>query len=401
MTVWRFDRGELGKAHTTPAGFLHVPATVTRVGVFKYQMANGTTRRELRPPEEVLSPSNLRSIASSVITNEHPAGGKPVTPDNVRELSIGHADSSPTVRDGEFVDLGLTITDKVSMQEVLSGAKTEISCGYRCRIDHTTGVWKGVRGDSDPEPYDVIQRGHGNNHICITRQARCGSDIRIRLDSDDAVQVDDNSTEKRELMKIGLTIDGQVVEFEADVAAVLKPALEKTAAQLAEGVTKLDALTTAHEKLKATSDQLELDLKKAKEVKNDSVDPEVLGKAVKVRLALMQGAATLLSADELSKLDSATDAEVRAAAVRKHTGLKLDADTESADHKSDVYVEQRFDALVDIQKGKGNDKLAKGVVVAGQQGDDERAKLDARITAAMDKQDSAWRPVQPSTGAAN
>lgn len=403
MTVWRFDRGELGKPYTTPAGFLHVDATVTRIGVQTYMMANGQTRREFRPPEEVLSESNLRSIASTVITNEHPAGGVPVTPDNVRELSIGHGDSAPTVRDGAFVDMGLTLTDATAMQEVLSRKKTEVSLGYRCRIDHTSGVWRGLKGDSAPEPYDVIQRGHVNNHLCITVKARGGSDIRMRLDSDDAVQVDDNSTGKREPMKIGLTIDGQVVQLDADVAAVLKPALEKTAAQLLEGVTKLDALTTEHEKLKAKLDQAEADLKTAKEAaeaKSDSVDPEVLGAAVKVRLTLMQGAATLLDAKAIEKLDSASNEEVRAAAVRKHTGLKLDSDEKSKDHKSDVYIEQRFDALVDIAKGAGNKKLAAGVVTAGH-GDTELTDHDKRIAAAMTRADNAWRPAQPEAGGAN
>lgn len=404
MTVWRFDRGELGKARTTKWGFLQVPATVTRVGVQTYQMPNGTTRREFRPPEEVLSPNNLRSIASSVITNEHPAGGVPVTPKNIKDVSIGHADSAPVVRDGIFVDLGLTLTDETSMQEVLSGLKTAVSCGYKCRIDHTSGVWRGIKGDGDPEPYDVIQRGHENNHICITRKARGGSDVQMHLDSDDAVQVDDNvKSETREPMKIGLTIDGQVVEFDADVAAILKPALAKTAAELAEGLTKLDSLQTEHEKLKAKCDQAEADLKKANEeatTRGDSVDPEVLGKAVTVRLELMRGAAVLLDDKELSKLDTAPDDEVRALAVRKHTKLKLDADEKSDDYKPEAYITARFDALVEIHKGKGNKKLARGVVLAGH-GSDERAELDERIAVAMNKADSSWRPTQPEVGGAN
>ncbi len=399
MTVWRFDRGELGKAHKTAFGFLHVPATVTRVGVFTYAMPDGKVRRELRPPEEVLSKENLASIASSVITNEHPKDGIPVTPENVKEFGVGHADSAPEVR-GEFVDLGLTLTDADAMRDVMSRRKTEVSCGYRCRIDHAPGVWRGMDGKGPPEPYDVIQRGHVNNHICITQKARGGSDIRMHLDSEDAVQVDSEQP-KRGSMKFRLDIDGQIVEFEPEVAGVLKPYLNKRDSALKAETERADGLKTDLDKLQAKCDQAEADLKAAKESRSDSIDPKRLSIAVQARTTLMQGAAVLLTAEEVGKLDSATDAEVRTLAVRKHTDLKLDSDAKSADYRSDDYVTARFDSLVDAQKGVNNQKLATGAVLAGQSGGapDTDPDFQKRIDASIAKTDSAWRGASAAQGA--
>jgi len=382
--VWRFDNGKIGKVRSTSEGFLQVPATVTRVGVFSYRMSNGRTRRELRPPDEVLSAKNLASIARSVVTNEHPAGGRAVSIENVRDLSIGHADSEVTV-DGGLVNIGLTLTDKNSIKEVVSRSKTEISCGYRCRIDHTSGVWRGLTGDSEPEPYDVIQRGHENNHIALTKRARGGPDVRLHLDSDDAEQIDEHS--EKETMKLNLIVDGQGVELDPPTLSVLKAALDTRDAQI-----KADSeLRKNLDELQAKHDSLEEELEKAKkEAKSDSMDPEVLSGLVRGRMALMKGASALLDKDAVTKLDAVEDVEVMRVAVRANTKLKLDSDPDHEDYRSDDYVRARFDSLaekaLEVADGKGIRKLAGGIVNATfDRGDSETAKLDARIIAAQEK----------------
>lgn len=391
-SVWRYDKGQIGKARATPEGFLHVPATVTRVGVFKYQMANGQTRLELRPPEEVLSKSNLASIARSVITNEHPAGGKPVTIDNVRALSIGHADSEVTV-DGGLVNLGLTLTDKSSIKEVLSRSKTEVSCGYRCRIDHVSGVWRGLTGDGEPEPYDVIQRGHENNHIALTKRARGGPDVRLHLDSDDAEQIDEHS--EREPMKINLIVDGQGVELDPSVLSVVKSAIDTRDAKIKADSAELSTGKKKFDELQAKYDTLEEEAKKAK---SDSVSPEDVSKLVKSRMRLLDGALLLLPKDALTKLDAVDDVEVMRIAVRANTPLKLDADPASEDHRSDDYVRARFDSLaekaLETAGNAGIKKLAAGAVNATgtlTREDSDTASIDARIVAAQLKADNKYK----------
>lgn len=391
MTVRRYDRGTIGTARKTDAGFLHVQASVTRVGVFHYQMPNGRTRREFRPAEEVLSATNLASIASSVITNEHPPGGEAVSPQNVRELSVGHADSAPAAKDG-FINVGVTFTDADSIRQIERREKTEVSCGYRCQIDHTSGVWRGLKGDSEPEPYDVIQRGHVNNHIALTEKARGGSDVRLHLDSDGNQQ--DGQLED-EPMKINLTVDGQGIELDPAAVSVIKPAIEKRDKLIGDSVLALEAAKKTGAETQAKLDQAVKDLGELKtevEKRTDSISPEALGKLVTARLGVMKGAAMLLQADALTKLDAVSDIEVMRTAVRANTELKLDADEKNADYRPDAYVAARFDALVENAGRDGNNKLAAGVSYAGLGGKGGDEDLDKRIAEAVARADGSWQP---------
>ena len=65
-------------AETTPEGFLVARAAVTSVGVFTYR-EDGTTRRELRLPEEVFAQESLDSLKCKPLTLYHP-DVKTVTP---------------------------------------------------------------------------------------------------------------------------------------------------------------------------------------------------------------------------------------------------------------------------------------------------------------------------------
>lgn len=54
MTYLRYDRATI-RAAVTDEGFLVDSPVVGRVGIQLYENADGTVRREFRPPEEVLS----------------------------------------------------------------------------------------------------------------------------------------------------------------------------------------------------------------------------------------------------------------------------------------------------------------------------------------------------------
>ena len=72
MRVKRYDLGKVDKAVLTPQGFLRAPVFATRTGVFKYQLPNGDTIKELRLPEEVFDSSSLATLAGAPLTNNHP-----------------------------------------------------------------------------------------------------------------------------------------------------------------------------------------------------------------------------------------------------------------------------------------------------------------------------------------
>lgn len=181
----RFDVGTLGALSRTPTGGLVVPANVTRIGVFPYRFADGTSRRELRPAEEVFAPASLESLTDVPITDRHPSDL--VTADTYRELSRGHV--RPGARpEGAFVVADLAVQDADLVGKIERGEAVENSCGYVCDFDPTPGVFDG-------EPYDVVQRNIRYNHVALGPRGwgRGGREVALRLDSEAAV-IDDPTT---------------------------------------------------------------------------------------------------------------------------------------------------------------------------------------------------------------
>ena len=381
--VVRYDRGQVAKVSRDDNGFLYVDATVTRVGVFHYQRADGSVRRELRPPEEVFDQKHLNTIRRAVVTTEHPGR---VTPKNVQSLQVGHADSNVRVRE-LYVDVGLTLTDDKAIADVEKRERTDCSLGYRCRLDHVSGVWKGIDGKAPPEPYDAIQRGLVVNHIALTVEGRAsqgGHEVGLHLDSNDAVQVDRPNQGTNQVVK--LNVDGAELELESGVATLVRAALEKRDSQLEDTKVRADSLEKERDGLQAKSDQLSEDLEKEKSSRLDSSQVDTL---VKERLSVLTQAQKLLDKEEVEKLDSLTNTEVKVACLKKHTKADLEG-------RSEDYVSARFDALVESHGTSGHTRLAAGVVGAANtpEKNEERSSLDKRIADAQNRADARSRGKQ-------
>lgn len=186
LTVRRWDVGTLGDLERTPQGGFRIPALPTRVGVFPYMLPDGTIRRELRPAEEVFAPDSLATLAHAPVTDLHPEKEGiriPVTPDNYKELSVGHVaeDVRPNV---DHVAATLVIQDQGMIQKIEQGVRRECSAGYNCVLDPTSGV------TDQGEVYDAIQRQIRYNHVALGPRdwGRAGSTVALRLDSGDAIQ---------------------------------------------------------------------------------------------------------------------------------------------------------------------------------------------------------------------
>jgi len=176
--VLRFDVGEIGKTEITKEGFLRADSIVTRVGVFKYVNNDGTIRRELRHPTDVLRLDSLKTLEMVPITLEHPKDGL-VNQDNAKQVSVGT--TGENVRPiGNNIVSTLTITHKDAINKIKAG-RQELSCGYELNLLEEVGTFEGER-------YDFRQTDIRYNHIAIVGSARAGSNARISLDSDDAVQ---------------------------------------------------------------------------------------------------------------------------------------------------------------------------------------------------------------------
>lgn len=198
--VRRYDKvGFEGNWEMTSQGFLKVPLFATRAGVFEYVMKNGSIRRELCPVEELTDPVSIATLMNAPMCNDHPVkyGDGFVHPENYKLCSVGNLDSTVEIKRGKFLKVDGIIMDAAAIKDVVVNGKREISPGYEADIELTGGIW------TDPETgeefaYDAIQRNRRYNHIAIVNSAREGADIKIRLDSNDAVQYDKNTSQQDE-----------------------------------------------------------------------------------------------------------------------------------------------------------------------------------------------------------
>ena len=84
--VARYDRGSVrGDAIVTDEGYIRAHAVVTRTGVFLYKNADGSTRRELRHPDDVWNEDSIATMDLIPVTNGHPSE-KLVTAENSKRL---------------------------------------------------------------------------------------------------------------------------------------------------------------------------------------------------------------------------------------------------------------------------------------------------------------------------
>ena len=314
MASVRYDSYKFQKYRKDARGFLRVPARPTKAGVFTYRKADGSVVRELRPESEVFHSDSLETLEHAPITVRHP--DKPVGPSNIKELGIGRVIGTPR-RDGYFVSTTVIVEDEEAIKRVDSKEDCELSCGYICDVVEQSGTWNGER-------YDAIQKNIRYNHIGLGPKGwgRGGSEVSLRLDSNEAVLVDE-STEK--VIKMA-TIRFDGVEYEApdQTITIFKREIEKRD-------SKIQELETRADKAEAERDIAKSDLAKAN-------DPKTRQDAVHARVTLERNAAKILGEEE--KLDNLSDHEIRCKAVSK-------ADSNlSIEGKSEVYVEALFDAAV-------------------------------------------------------
>jgi len=175
-SVVRFDSMPVPRAYFTPEGYLKDRPILTSCGIFEYTNPDGSTRRELRLPEDVFSPDSLRSYRGKPICISHEAGL--IDKNNVAKNQIGTI-LSEGERSGGDVVAEIIIHDTDAMRT--AGLK-ELSLGYNLDLDETPGVWNGQR-------FDARQRNIRINHLALVREARAGEQARLNLDGRDCENV--------------------------------------------------------------------------------------------------------------------------------------------------------------------------------------------------------------------
>ncbi len=260
----RFDRSPLSAARWTPQGYARFDARLARVGVQTYRRADGSTRRELRHPDDVFAAESLAKITTSTpATVGHPGVFLDAT--NTRDYRVGHV-SGRVRADGQYLAAELTIDDAAALARVDAGELVEISAGYTVDLDETPGEYLGQR-------YDARQKSITFNHVALlpAGAGRAGRDVKLRLDSDSAILVD---------MAV-IRIDSK--DFE--VADAVHAAYLALTSKLADSEK---ALGTAEAKLVS-----------AEKARADALDPKALDARVAERVAL-EGAARKVLGEKYS-----------------------------------------------------------------------------------------------------
>jgi uncharacterized protein len=255
MTVARYDFIEIKAAVAPDTGWITDNPVVTRSGIFKYRMPDGTVRNEFRPETEVFNTDSLNTYRGVPITDGH---NGLITKDNPKGI-IGTIISTGT-KDGDNVRAELIIHDPNKL-----GQRKELSCGYTCDLDD-------VQGEHNGQKYDCSQRNIRINHLAVVVKGRAGN-AKLRLDHDDAVNgLFEQENEMPDPVKLVVVkLDG--IDYQASPEVI--NALNKRQEQL-------DEMKNKHDKLEAERDTLKADTAKHKEeiekIKND-IKTEVTARA--------------------------------------------------------------------------------------------------------------------------
>jgi hypothetical protein len=374
--VARRDLAQLAPPTLTADGFLQVEGRVARTGVQEYRNADGSTRRELRLPEEVSA--SVPGFALAPFTNDHPADG--VTPENARDTVVGAVGDAQLSGDGWVTaPIRIYAADAIAATK---GGRAQLSVGYSCRLDFVPGQWQGQK-------YDAVQREIVVNHVALVDLARAGSLARLRLDAATADLACDTpnmrtSNQENNRMPHELRIDGLVFQVnDPNAQAAYDRALKQRDDSLAAATSRVTNADT----LVATANK---DRDTAQAARDNAVTELKTVHGTKISILGI----TVADALDETKSAPALRAVVEAAAAERAT-LLLEA-------RKHLGANERFDAYVDAKSGKAVpaksdleikklvvEKLDKDVKLDGKSADYVQARYDGLVEAATKSQPRA------------
>ena len=111
---------------------------------------------------DVFDKATVASFEGKPVTNTHPA--EAVGPGNYTKLAKGHVQN--VRREGDFIVADLYINDASLIEEIQSGNKREVSCGYLCNYE--------------PDGDDYKQTHIRGNHVAVVQSGRAGREVAIK-----------------------------------------------------------------------------------------------------------------------------------------------------------------------------------------------------------------------------
>ena len=390
INLARYDRGILrGETEITDEGYIKARCIVTRCGVFLYKNADGTVRKELRHPDDVLLPESLESVKMIPVVNGHPPE-RLVSAENAKRLAVGYTGES-VEQEMPYIIANVMVTDKDAVEEIKGKKKNELSLGYTTDLIPDSGTYYG-------EPYEFRQTNIRYNHLALVDQARAGPEARIALDGEDAEEILKEEAEVANKKMRKVKIDAEEYMLEDDAANKFE-SLMKAHQDL---MGQHEALKGEHEKLMAERDSLRdkdhhdpeavhhplendeigargkeekdpidsygmqshvKDYEKPTNMENHAVmspknehyphdlphvskvDAAEIDRRVKDRVRLVKLSERYLDKGSLARLDSLTDMDIKKRIIQAaQPNAQLDG-------KSEIYINARFDSVCEDLPG--------------------------------------------------
>lgn len=416
---FHIDKGTILKHELTTEGYLNCYARIAKVGKLRYTNPDGSVRIENVSKEVLFDKASTKSFKTKPVTLLHP----PVKVNSTNSRLYQRGLTTPyTVIDGDFLGIIMSVTDQETIDTILRGDACEISCGYDAK---TT-----LREDGE---YDQTSRF--GNHIAIVPRGRAGSEVAIKLDSEDSelwvsdeleeidtlevpkkvldkfeiekCHKDIKNTNMKKFLLNGITFQTEDSDLVEQVKIVNSriDSLEKISrdyeTSVSENVTLTSTvaeLTKDKESLEGRCDGAVEEIKTLKvkleeiaakpEVKNDAAE---ISAEVKARLDMWQKVSPYFG----SKSEFKVDTSYSEIDIQKYA-LKLRTPELNLEGKSAEYVEGRFDAMSwseaesNPKSGAKVDEILE-VISEGRKDSTEKSPLQDSLKAYMDHLESAWQ----------
>ena len=323
------------QAIKTDEGFIKDSPIIGRTGILVYMNADGSTRREYRPPEEAFKADSLASIRGKPITMGHHGL---VTNETYKQSKPIGTVLSDGKQDGNNIRADVVIYD-------LNTDDRELSCGYQTELEETSGV------TPEGEHYDAIQRNIVYNHLAIVPRGRAGN-ARLNMDGEQILESEVDKMSKKIKLDNGI---------EYDVPAEVEVAFGAMIAKADEQKKELDAMTAKFDSATAEIEKLKQDAVKAEADFKAKFDD-----AVKTTIELR----TIAQKHGIEKADEMSNDEIKKAVVAKvHPKLSLDG-------KSAEYIEVAFDLAKDTEVQHEDAMAEQRKALNGEVHQDKELSLD-------------------------
>ncbi len=151
---------------------------MTKIGVFPYlgrqispELEPDRIYQVLRPEEELTKPETLKSLELIPLINDHTMIGTEPGMKPAEDVGVEGTTGTNVKTNGRLITNDLKCYTE-NIKDLISNGKKDLSMGYRCRYELSSGEFEG-------QHYDAIQRDVIFNHIALVDEGRMGSDVRV------------------------------------------------------------------------------------------------------------------------------------------------------------------------------------------------------------------------------